>query len=284
MQSSQFKNYATVSLADFAPQVAYGVKSPSSGGVGETLDALIDAVIARGEPGNNDEGFTQRFEHCDEHGEYPVNMMGEDGGVRWYPDGCPHCRNRLATIGALGEMNIPRRFVECSFDSYRASTEDQKKVLEKARDYAENFNRYLDAGACLIMRGNPGTGKNHLATAIAKKLHSSRYSVVRVKASEYLDEYWARGFADRQGWLKKLSRVDLLIIDELGRSSESKAAIDAFFRIFDLRWEECKPTAVLTNLVTDDMKMVIGDAAYDRLRQGGGMLLNFDWGSLRGEL
>jgi DNA replication protein DnaC len=227
--------------------------------------------------------FKQEFEQCEAHGEYPLNVLCKDGHARRLPQGCPTCLRQKNAMRLLAESNIPKRFADCDFDNYEATTKEQRHVLSRCEKYANEFAKYRDDGACLLLCGRVGTGKNHLATAISKRLLGDGYSVLRVKASQYLDAYWAKSFDERESWLKSMAAVDLLMIDEIGRSSSAKAAQDAFFRIFDARYEAQLPSLIATNLNRDELIEVLGDATYDRLTQGGSIRLTFDWVSKRSE-
>src|SRR5699024_8010711 len=57
--------------------------------------------------------------------------------------------------------------INCSFDNYRVECAGQMNALEKARQYAAEFDNSI---ASFIFSGNPGTGKNHLAAAICNTL------------------------------------------------------------------------------------------------------------------
>src|SRR5262249_24881542 len=137
-------------------------------------------------------------------------------------------------------------------------------------------------GACLVMCGSKGTGKNHLATAIMKRLRVDGFTVLRVKAAQYLDAFWAKGFDEREAWICDMTWVDLLMIDEIGRSSNAKAAEDALFRLLDGRSEAVMPTLITTNLDRAGLVEVLGEAMFDRLKEGGGRRLTLSWDSYRG--
>jgi DNA replication protein DnaC len=231
--------------------------------------------------------FVQRFGNCEEHGQYPLNMLHE-GVECLHPDWCPACHRQAVVTDLLAGCNIPRRFAKATFDNYVCDLLDpdlllaQRHVLSRSRDYVENFKSYRESGRGLIFCGNPGTGKNHLATAIAKGILAMGFTVLRIKAAEYLDAFWSQDFGERDVWIRKLSEVDLLILDELGRSSDSKAARDAFFRLIDARSEYQSPTLLATNLDKSGLIEVLGEAAYDRLRQGGTKRYTLRWHSYRG--
>lgn len=249
----------------------------------QKISGIAAKVIEKAKNATNEsnENFIPEFDYCEIHGEFPLNMQDENGVVRSFRHGCPVCFKFENTSRLLGKSNIPKRFAGCDFDNYKTATENQKKVLEKCKSFAENFQRYHKSGACLLLCGRPGTGKNHLATAISKRLLSDGYSVLRIKASQYLDAYWSKGFEDREGWLNDMAKVDLIMIDEIGRSSNAKSAQDAFFRLIDARYEAELPTMLATNLNREELIDVMGDATYDRMTQGGSIRLTFDWESYR---
>ncbi len=225
--------------------------------------------------------FTLQFDECEKHGKYPLNMRDERGEERWFAGGCPICRKQENAARLLANSNIPRRFLDCDFCTYEATTSEQQLVLNRCKEYARDFARYRETGTCLLLCGRTGTGKNHLATAITRQLLAAGYSVLRIKASEYLDAYWSKAFDERETWLKNMASVDLLIMDEIGRSSNAKSAKDAFFRLLDARYEAQLPNLLATNHNREELIDILGDATYDRLKQGGSVRLTLDWKSYR---
>ena len=90
-------------------------------------------------------------------------------------------RERAARYRAAG---LPLRFWERDFEGYRARTPEQRKALVTVRRYAERFAALAERGTCLLLCGGPGTGKTHLAVALAKRLledgHDVRYAGARL--------------------------------------------------------------------------------------------------------
>jgi DNA replication protein DnaC len=250
-----------------------------------TIQDLLKDFSTRGHKGEirvlNTAPFVPEFVVCDKHGRSPANSVDAKGNVRWYQPGCPLCRKHDQTLALVANADISPRFMECTFENYRTENPGQTRALKTCRDYAENFKANLKAGRCLIMRGNPGTGKNHLSAAIMKEVLKQNFTTLRIKANAFLDEYWAKDFSEREPWMKRIGNVDLLVIDEIGRTSNGKAANDAFFRLIDSRYEAMKPTIVISNLSREEMIDIMGHAAYDRLGEGGGSAIEFKWGSAR---
>ena len=226
--------------------------------------------------------FRPEFETCPKHGRYAMNFIDPQGTERWVGS-CPICNKTRAVEKLLEGSAIPKRFADCTFENYQASLPEQVQVVDTLKSYAAKFSDVLKSAPCLILSGNRGTGKNHLITAAAKEIRAQGYSVLSMKLQEYLDSYWALG-DDRvkiKSFIAGLASVDLFILDEIGRASETTNAHNAIFRLLDARYENVKPTALLTNLGKDGLKEKIGDEAYDRLAQGKGKFLSFTWESHR---
>lgn len=243
----------------------------------ESIDAPVNPLMR---PGKSLDDLRETAD-CPTHGAYLVRSGSIRCMVAHNPGGCPDCLRTARAEGLLADSNIPARFAACEFDNYEADTPKQLKVLDACWAYAREFAGHLAAGRGLIMLGNPGTGKNHLATAICKALRAKRHTVLRVKAAEFLDAYWAKDFDQRDAWIREMARVHLLILDEVGRSSKTDNAQNAFFRLIDSRYEAVRPTMLLSNLDRQGVIDVLGEAAYDRLTEAGAQRLTFDWASRR---
>jgi DNA replication protein DnaC len=109
---------------------------------------------------------------------------------------------------------------------------NKQKVLELARGewIEQHFN------ACLI--GNAGTGKSHLATALGQAACRQNKRVRFFTAAGLvtaLEEAQKQYRLDR--FLAQLDKADLLIVDELGYLSFSRAGAELLFQVFADRYE-----------------------------------------------
>lgn len=109
---------------------------------------------------------------------------------------------------------------------------NKQKVLELARGewIEQRFN------ACLI--GNAGTGKTHLATALGQAACRQGKRVRFFTAAGLvtaLEEAQKQYRLDRL--LAGLDKADLLIVDELGYLSFSRAGAELLFQVFADRYE-----------------------------------------------
>lgn len=81
--------------------------------------------------------------------------------------------------------------------------------------------------------------------------------------------------------MEHMSRVDLLVLDEVGVQMYSQYEKVILHQISDRRTAMLKPVIVLTNLTEAELTQTTGERALDRLRMGGGMWVIFGWKSHR---
>lgn len=252
-------------------------------GLVERPEAFGDSANAPSIP-----SFRQMFGTCEQHGKYPLNILDSEGNERWRPNVCPACAKQSAVRQLMRRAEISPRFDGCTFANYVATTPDQVQALEVCRAYADSFDEALRVGRCLILRGKPGTGKNHLAVAITKRVLAQGHTALHATAYEIIcriRETWGRrqpGDQTEQDVTRALGEVDLLVIDEVGRQYGTEGEQIHLFHVIDHRYRLMKPTIVISNKEPDEIRAYLGEAAYDRLREGGGQMVHFDWESHRG--
>jgi DNA replication protein DnaC len=240
---------------------------------------------------------------CDQHGDFQGRINVILG--REFKTGCPECSKiRQAEQAAaereaedresrerlerkLGKAMIPARFIGKTFADYRATTDRQRRALTTCQDYAANFAEHLEAGRCLMLLGKPGTGKTHLAAAIANDLvrNTSALAVYRTLGGVL---QLIKGSYDREAEyseidaFKALIKPHLLILDEVGATKSSEFELATIFAIINGRYEDMRPTVIVSNLPPKELPAAIGDRCVDRLRENGGIVVGFDWESARG--
>lgn len=104
--------------------------------------------------------------------------------------------------------------------------------------------------ACLILGGRAGTGKTHLAVAIAiYAMKQGRQAIFRL-VSELLDELRSANVNDGDKYLflmNSLKEVPCLILDDLSKERTTKAALDYLYQIIDYRYRRELQTIITTN-------------------------------------
>lgn len=240
---------------------------------------------------------------CAAHGDYIASCLRE-GQL----SGCPACsRERLAEVETqerqdqqrlavaarlerqLGQALIPQRFKTKTFESYRASTDRQRVALAACQGYAADFPEHAASGRCLLLLGHVGNGKTHLAAAIASVVveqhrHNVLYTTVSRVCQQVKASYGKDSAQSEREALEIFRTPELLILDEVGASYGTDFERMVMFEVVNARYEDVKPTIVISNLGAPALSGALGDRTVDRLREGGGVVVVFDWESARREV
>jgi len=180
----------------------------------------------------------------------------------------------------FGRSGIRERYQNCNFTNYAVKDDGQRKALSMAKSWLNNSG---NGCACFVFSGSPGTGKNHLAAAIGNALLAQQKTVLIITVADVMTEFKAgfNGGKTEAELMDEMSRVDLLVLDEVGVQMYSQYEKVILHQIIDRRTAMLKPVGVLTNLNAEELTKAIGERAFDRLQMGGGMWVIFDWTSFR---
>jgi DNA replication protein DnaC len=126
-----------------------------------------------------------------------------------------------------------------------------KEAYDKARAFAEEPSDWL------LFTGTYGSGKTHLAAAIANHRAAQGYPVLFVVVPDLLDHLRATfnpkspvSFDKR---FEEVRRASLLVLDDLGTESATPWAREKMYQVFDYRYNARLPTVITTTSHIEDI-------------------------------
>ena len=193
-----------------------------------------------------------------------------------------------AELQARAESRLNRRIKESKFPLLKPlETFDPGAVpdldLRLFRELAGCS--YIQERRNVIFLGRSGTGKTHMATALAIEACKNNFRTRFVTCYGLVNELVeARQERVLQRLIQKVVRCDLLVLDELGYIPFSKEGSELLFQVLAERHEKGS-VIITTNLGFADWTRVFGDATMtaallDRLTHKA-HIINCSWESYR---
>jgi DNA replication protein DnaC len=183
---------------------------------------------------------------------------------------CP-CRRPDRFKKLLAAAHIPRRYVACSFDSFKsASGSSQDRALIRAQTLV---NEYPAVDRGLLFMGPAGVGKTHLAVAIIRGLiekgFAGVFSEFGALLKEIQDSYNPISKSSELKVLAPIYQTEVLVLDELGATIPTDWVRDTMYQIINKRYNDNKLT-IFTTTYSDERRsekeQVLEDRIGSRLR------------------
>jgi len=159
--------------------------------------------------------------------------------------------------------NIPPNYEQASLDNFQmpadnpVARESLGQTLMQVRSFTREFPTKTRPGLLLI--GEPGTGKTHLAVGAMRKLLDKGHECLFFDYQNLLDRIRsgydaASGAADREAYRAALD-VEVLLLDDLGAHRVTDWVEDTVTAIITHRCNQKKPLIATTNLTDDERWM-----------------------------
>ena len=226
--------------------------------------------------------------NCPEHGKVEIRCAKDPKGNVIVKGQCPKCEGegpdeklspraekavedmKQATQARIDSLftaaGFGSRFKDKIFDNYNAESNEQKAAVRKCKWFLKN----MDKAAGLIMVGPLGVGKNHLCAAITHEVTKKFKRVLKTtvrKLDRAFKESWKK--EGEKAVLASFMVPDILIIDEVGFQRETKDELLHVGEVVSDRYDDMKPTILVSNAKVVEIPELIGGPAYDRFKEGG---------------
>ncbi|MCU0932432.1 MAG: IS21-like element helper ATPase IstB [Serpentinimonas sp.] len=178
----------------------------------------------------------------------------------------------LQTFAAMLQDELDRRRTRLMERRYKRSGLDEKVGLA---DFDWRFNpklpraacfelhtlKFISEGANALIVGKPGTGKSHIAKALAYQATLAGHDVRYLEADAEFARYALGNASERADLLKDWVEPDLLVLDDLFLARRiSEHAAEVLQAIVHQRYKMRRSVVVTSNRVVQDWGRYLGDA------------------------
>ena len=166
-----------------------------------------------------------------------------------------HARQEGALEWRIRRANLPERWSLESFPYPHQPGVNRKQI----RTFAEL--EFIAKAENIVLMGPTGVGKTGLACGILLKALENGYRCQFIRAQDLFDEMYA-SLADRstRQLLKRLARLDVLLIDEFGYLNLKPEQSNIFFKLMEERYHR-HATILTTNLDYEEWHNFLGAKA-----------------------
>jgi DNA replication protein DnaC len=180
------------------------------------------------------------------------------------------CRKQRSREDQFLCVKLPRRYDGFHFNNYKPQTPLQEAAFKRSASLAMEFPA-VDRG--LLLMGNVGVGKTHLAVSILKGLTERGFKCLFYEFGSLLkeiqDSYNPNTFTSELSVLAPVLNSDVLVLDELGASKPTDWVRDTIAHIVNTRYNDKKLTIFTTNYFDErkyDREETLEDRIGSRMR------------------
>jgi len=195
----------------------------------------------------------------------------------------------LETLASMLQDELDRRRSRSTERRFNHSRLDERLTLA---DFDWRFNpklprqacfelstlKFIGDGANALIVGRPGTGKSHVAKAVAYQASLQGFDVRYVEADTEFAQYALCSATEQAEQLRAYVEPDLLVLDDLFLARRiSEAAAELLQTVVHQRYKHRRSIIVTSNRVVQDWGKYLGDATMattilDRMMHRAAML------------
>jgi DNA replication protein DnaC len=182
---------------------------------------------------------------------------------------CQKVEIQKSSLQRLYHLSNLNAFKQMTFESFnaegRGGNGESNKTLEVAFNTAKNYAHHLNGW--LLLMGSYGSGKTHLAAAIANEVVSLGIETLFLTVPDLLD--WLRfsyGSTETtyEERFEEIRNIRFLVLDDLGTQNATEWAREKLFQIINHRYTHRLPTVITTNLPLSKIDERVSSRLQDR--------------------
>jgi DNA replication protein DnaC len=179
-----------------------------------------------------------------------------------FPCVCKQAEKELRASDDLLRMSNLEPFRDKTFENFNPDVPGVRAAYVRALEYARRPSGWL------ILFGNYGAGKTHLAAAIANEALRRHYRVLFAIVPDLLDHlrstFGPTSEIQYDERFEMVREVPLLMLDDLGTENTTAWAREKLFQIVNHRYNFALPTVITSNRKPEDIDPRIFSRMSDR--------------------
>jgi len=144
-------------------------------------------------------------------------------------------------VSILGACGVDKKYRSCSFDTFQGG-----------RKLIEDLKRLTNEGKSVILTGNTGSGKTHLAVSMMAEFVKGRFDALFVTLPDLLleirDSFSGKSSITEKAIVEWYSTKQFLVLDDVGAEKPSEFTVSTLYLILDRRIRQERQTIITTNL------------------------------------
>jgi DNA replication protein DnaC len=182
------------------------------------------------------------------------------------------CRIARKAMLRLERAHIPARYAHCLLDNFETGFHGAGPslgmALVTARRFCEGFPLETD-GRGLLLTGDIGAGKTHLAVGVLRELIENKGAVglfcdYRELLKEIQHSYNPQVATTEMGILRPVFEAEVLVLDELGAVKPTDWVWDTVAHILNTRYNDKRTTLITTNYANQPPAMLEANGAQSQ--------------------
>lgn len=190
--------------------------------------------------------------------------------------------NRMVREKHFEGAKLPVRHANNGFRDYVISNNGQMNAKQQCMAFTSDFKKNIKRN--LIMVGRTGTGKTHLACAVARNVLESRKYARYVTSEDIANEIanaWKKADDSEANAVQRFADYDLLILDEYGLHDRHENRLQLVHKVLYERYDQAKPTMLISNMTIEELQKDLGDRLWSRFQHDGLVTVECNWADQR---